>query len=112
MTDFFIQSLIWIFAIYGFIEIIKVLIMNLSKINMKNTGIYIIIAVKNQEEKIEGFLRSFLFRVMYGKEEYKDSIMLVDLNSTDNSKQILEKFKKDYQLELLEWKDCKTKLED
>ena len=37
--------------------------------NYKEDGIYIIIATKNQENKIEGFLRSCLFKIFYGKRE-------------------------------------------
>ena len=65
--------------------------------NMKADGIYLIIAVKNQEEKIEGFLRSSLFKLLYGREDYLKNIIVADLDSTDNTKEIAKKLSKDYE---------------
>ena len=74
----------------------------------KSDGIYVIIAVKNQEEKIEGFLRSILFKILYGREEYLKNIIVADLNSSDNTKDIVRKLSKDYDiLKVTSWKDCK-----
>lgn len=71
-----------------------------------------LIAVKNQEDTIECFLRTFLFRIIYGKEEIKN-IAIVDLNSKDNTRKILEKLKKEYgNFHLLNWKECKELLEN
>ena len=76
--------------------------------NMKADGIYIIIAVKNQEEKIEGFLRSVLFKILYGKEEEVKDIIVTDLNSTDRTKEILNKLSTDYEyVKNTNWKECK-----
>ena len=44
---------------------------------------------ENQESKIEGFMRSFLFRLIYGKEECIKDIYVTDLNSTDETSKIL-----------------------
>ena len=63
---------------------------------------------KNQEEKIEGFLRSILFKILYGREEYLKNIIVADLNSSDNTKDIARKLSKDYDiLKVTSWKDCK-----
>ena len=72
------------------------------------TGIYIIIAVKNQEKRIEGVLRSILFKIMYGKEDVIKKIILTDLDSKDNTLKTLREFKKenDY-VNVSTWKDCK-----
>ena len=69
MGDFILNTILWTLALYGLFEIIKTIINIYTYTNLKSDGIYVIIAVKNQEEKIEGFLRSFLFRVIYGKED-------------------------------------------
>ena len=58
---------------------------------MKANGTYVIIAVKNQEDKIEGFLRSILFKILYGREEYLKNIIVADLESSDNTKEIAKK---------------------
>ena len=76
--------------------------------NMKANGTYVIIAVKNQEEKIEGFLRSILFKILYGREDYLKNIIVADMESSDNTKEIAKKMAKDYELlKVTSWKECK-----
>ena len=81
--------------------------------NIKKDGIYIIIAVKNQEEKIEGFLRSIIFKILYGKEEYINDIIITDLDSTDNTQEIINKMSVecDY-VKNLTWKECKELMDN
>ena len=75
---------------------------------MKANGTYVIIAVKNQEEKIEGFLRSILFKILYGREDYLKNIIVADMESSDNTKEIAKKMAKDYDLlKVTSWKECK-----
>ena len=108
MGNFIINSILWIFALYGFFELVKQVIYISTYTNMKADGIYIIIAVKNQEEKIEGFLRSVLFKILYGKEEEVKDIIVTDLNSTDRTKEILNKLSTDYEyVKNTNWKECK-----
>ena len=112
MENFIINSVLWTFALYGLFELIKQIIYMCTYTNMKEDGIYIIVAVKNQEEKIEGFLRSVLFKILYGKEEYLKKIIVTDLDSVDNTKSILEKFSNDYsEIKLVDWEACKKQLD-
>ena len=71
-------------------------------------GIYIIVAVKNQGKRIEGVLRSILFKIMYGKEEIIKKVILTDLDSKDDTLKHLKNFKKenDY-VEVSKWRECK-----
>ena len=113
MVDFFVYGIFWVLALYGLIEIIKTIMLAVTKVKFKNNGIYIVIAVKNQEERIEGFLRSFLFRLIYGKEDYINEIYIADLNSTDGTRRIIEKLEPEYkQIKLYDWHTCKQKLEE
>lgn len=108
MGEFIINSILWTFALYGLFELIKQIIYMCTYTNLKADGIYIIIAVKNQEEKIEGFLRSSLFKIFYGKEECIKDIIVADLNSTDKTKEIVDKMSKDYEcVKTANWKECK-----
>ena len=107
-----ISIIIWTLALYGLFEIIKniVYICTYTKLNTK--GIYLLVAVKNQEENVECFLRNVVFRIIYGKEEV-ENIIVVDLNSKDNTKKIVENLEKEYeQIKLLNWKECRELLEN
>lgn len=108
MGDFIFNTILWTLALYGLFEIIKTIINIYTYTNLKSDGIYMIIAVKNQENKIEGFLRSLLFRVIYGKEEYIKNIIVTDLDSSDETINILNKLQKDYEcIKVTNWKECK-----
>lgn len=106
--EFILQTIFWTLALYGLFEIIKNIIYISTYTNFKSDGIYLIIAVKNQEDKIEGFLRSSLFKLLYGREEYLKNIVVADLKSTDKTKEIAKKLSVEYEcLEVLTWKECK-----
>lgn len=108
MIDFILHVIFWTLALYGLFELIKNIIYLYTYTNLKSEGIYIIVAVKNQEDKIEGFMRSFLFKILYGKEDYLKNIIVTDLRSTDNTKEILKKLSDDYEiLKVANWKECK-----
>ena len=108
MLDFIFKGIVWVLAIYGLIELIKTIIYTYAYTNLKSNGIYIIVAVKNQANQIEGFIRTTLFRIIYGKEENIKNIIAVDLNSTDETKQILEKLSNEYEnIKVANWKECK-----
>ncbi len=108
MLDFITNGIIWTLALYGLIEIIKTIYYICTCTNLESDGIYFIVAVKNQEEKIEGFMRSILFRILYGKEECVKNVIVADLGSTDKTKEIVEKLEQDYKvINLVDWKTCK-----
>ena len=112
MLDFVLNTIIWTLALYGLFEIIKTIIYICTYTNLKSDGIYVVIAVKNQERKIEGFMRSVLFRLFYGNEEYIKNIIVADLDSTDNTLQILERLQKEYdEMKISDWKSCKEIIE-
>ena len=108
----FISIIIWTLALYGLFEIIKNIIYICTYTKLNSNGMYFIIAVKNQEEKIECCLRNLLFRIIYGREDI-NNIFVVDLNSKDNTKKIIEKLSKEYeQINLLTLKECKELMDN
>lgn len=112
MGDFILNAILWTMAIYGTIELAKAILSICIHTSLKSEGIYFIIAVKNQENRIEGFIRSILFRILYGKEENVKDIIVTDLNSTDDTKEILEKLSKDYScIKVTNWRECKEIIE-
>ena len=108
MVDFILNLVLWICAIYGLIEIIKNIYYICSTTNLKNDGIYLIIACKNQENSIEAYMRSVFFRLVYGKEEYIKNVLVTDLNSSDQTVDILKRLQEDYKcMKIINWKKCK-----
>lgn len=108
MENFIINLILWTLALYGLFELIKQIIDIITYTNLKADGIYIIVGVKNQEEKIEGFLRSSLFKILYGKEECIKDIIVTDLGSKDKTREIINKIALDYDcIKITNWKDCK-----
>ena len=69
MLDFILNTLVYILAIYGLIEIIKTICYIMEFTNLNENGIYIIIGTKNQEKQDDSVFRSILFKIMYGKED-------------------------------------------
>lgn len=107
-----IHITIWTLAFYGLLEIIKNIINICTCTKLRTEGIYFIIATKNQENHIECFIRNLMFKIIYGKEDMIKNIIVVDLNSTDNTEEILEKMQEEYeQITILNLKDCKELLE-
>ena len=112
MLEFVLNTIFWTLAIYGLFEIIKNIVYICTYTKLNTDGIYFLVVVKNQEENIEYFLRNLLFRIIYGKEEVKN-ILVVDLNSKDNTKKIVENLEKEYeQISLLNIKDCKELIDN
>ena len=113
MTNFILNLILWTLALYGLFEIIKNIIYIFTYTNLRADGIYLIVAVKNQEERIEGFLRSILFRFLYGKEEYVKDIIVTDLDSKDGTSEILNRIGKDYEcVKVTNWRECKEVIEN
>ena len=108
MIGFIFNTIFWTFTLYGIFEFIKNVIYVTTYTSMKANGTYVIIVVKNQEDKIEVFLRSILFKILYGREEYLKNVIVADLESSDNTKEIAKKMSKDYEiLKVISWKECK-----
>lgn len=106
--EFILNTIFWTLAFYGLFEIVKNIIYLHTYTQFRSTGIYLIIAVKNQEEKIEGFLRSILFKILYGKENDLKNIIVADLKSNDNTKEIAKRLSTEYEcLKVITWKECK-----
>lgn len=113
MISFIINTCIWTLALYGLFEIIKSIIYMCTYANYKEDGIYIIIATKNQENKIEGFLRSSLFKIFYTKEDCIKEVIITDLQSKDRTYEIEEKIAKTTQgIRTIKWKDCKELMDN
>lgn len=106
--ELILNTIFWTLAIYGLFEIIKNIIYIFTYTQFRSDGIFLIIAAKNQESRIEGFLRSTLFKILYGKEDYLKNVIFSDLKSTDKTEEIAKRLSKEYEyLKVVSWKECK-----
>lgn len=113
MLEFILSTIFWTLAFYGLFELVKNIIYICTYTKLKSDGIYVIIAVKNQEDKIEGFLRSILFKILYGREEELKNVIVADLESKDDTKAIVKKLSKDYEcLKVLSWKETRELMDN
>ncbi len=113
MLEFILSTIFWTLAFYGLFELAKNIIYICTYTKLKSDGIYVIIAVKNQEDKIEGFLRSILFKILYGREEELKNVIVADLESKDDTKTIVKKLSKDYEcLKVLSWKETRELMDN
>ena len=113
MLEFILSTIFWTLAFYGLFELVKNIIYMCTYTKLKSDGIYVIIAVKNQEDKIEGFLRSILFKILYGREEELKNVIVADLESKDDTKTIAKKLSKDYEcLKVLSWKETRELMDN
>ena len=49
-----------------------------------------------------------MFKILYGREDYLKNIIVADMESSDNTKEIAKKMAKDYDLlKVTSWKECK-----
>lgn len=95
MLDFALTSILWILALYGLIEIIKTIVHIYKYPKISFNGTSFIITVQNQENNIEYFLRLFIYKILYYNLDIPE-IIIVDLDSTDATLNILRKFAKDF----------------
>ena len=57
-------------------------------------------------------MRSFIFRLIYGKEEYIKNIIVTDLDSKDETINILNRLEKDYEcIKVTNWRECREVIE-
>ena len=88
MVDFILTSILWFLALYGLIEFTKFLLNLNKKTNLSFDENSFIITVHNQENNIEFFIRSLISKLL----DYNlnvSNIIIVDLNSTDNTLNLL-----------------------
>ena len=113
MATFLCNAILWILALYGLFEITKTIFWICTYTRQKADGIYVIFAVKNQEERLEGFMRTFLFRLLYGTEENIKEIMIADLDSTDHTYEVATKLEAEYDnISIRKWRECKEILDE
>ncbi len=63
---------------------------------MKGKTVFTVIAVKNEEAKVEGMINALLLKAMAGDSGISDSrVIAIDLGSTDKTAEIIKKMEND-----------------
>ena len=105
MLEFFIYCVIWCFALYGILIMVQ-------EISRKNTykkieeNVKLIMTVKNVEDGIESYVRD----ISLGRNFY-NNLVIIDLDSVDETFCILRELEKDMNIKVLDKNDGKEYLE-
>ena len=106
MLNFILNAIFWTLALYGVSELVNKIIHMHDKSEIDN--MYVIVAVKDGEKNIEYLIRSTLADLLCENKK----IIVVDLNSTDGTEEILNKMEKDNEnIKVMKWNECKEILD-
>lgn len=89
MLDFVVQLIIWILCIYGLFSIIQDCV-NFNTYKKIEENVKFVMTVKNVENGIEEYIRE----LTYGRNFY-NNLVVIDLDSTDDTIQILHRLEKE-----------------
>ena len=89
MFRFILEILLWSLCIYGILSLIKD-IFEASTYNKISENVRLILTVKDVEDGIENYIRELNF----GKNFY-NNLAIIDLDSTDRTKEILQELQRD-----------------
>ncbi|MGI6776729.1 MAG: glycosyltransferase [Acetivibrionales bacterium] len=98
MLESVVQFVVFFLAIYG----VFTLIMGLKglitqKIDIEDYKTKLVIMVKDQEETIEGIIRTIFMESFLRKVLSNDKLIVIDMGSKDKTREILEKLKREYE---------------
>ena len=97
ITDF----LTYLLAVYGVLSLILNIADSLRfRGNDRNKGLKLALLVRNQEQSVEGFIRALFLNDSIKRFLPDGKLHAVDLDSTDDTADILERLKGEYNLEV------------
>lgn len=95
-----LRIVICVFAAYGIFNILSNIYMWLLTKDNDSPLQYILIVTKNNEETAEYYIRSALKKLPHGFED----VLIMDMESTDGTKDIIDNFEKDGKIKVVHWK--------
>ena len=107
MLEIVFDAFVYVLALYGLITLIKGLLWkNEGKVKSVRTSYKLILTVKNQEDSIEGIIRSIFRDEMFRAKDTNASVVVIDKGSTDETVKILKKLQDIYEnLEVIQDQD-------
>lgn len=98
MINFIFYCILWTLAIWGLIDIVKNVKKNIKNRIAELEDIFVVVAVKNKEKQVEGIIRTEIINNIKNNNLSFKKIYITDLESSDNTKVILEKLSKDNEI--------------
>ncbi len=98
MLAMLFEALVYVMALYGLITAIGNLIDSLAlRVRLGKTSYKLVLSVKNQEETIEGIIRSIFEDELFRDKDTHTKVVVIDKGSTDETLKILHKLQEDYE---------------
>ncbi len=93
-------ALLCFFCLYGFMQLFLHFVSLFYEYReLRDKKVYTVVFVQNEENTVEGMVRSLLWRNMHREVGDADSaILVIDTGSTDNTAEIVRKMEQDYPL--------------
>ncbi len=96
-TAIWIEAIFWFFAIVGVFSLITDFTGFFTALKKEKNEPYVVLTVKDQQECVEGMIRSIVWQNLHAKNGGRvPKIIVVDLGSSDGTPQILQKIANDY----------------
>jgi len=90
-------SLFWFLAVIGTISIIEAIVNWVVNCGKKSGDMYVMLTVKNQQDSVEGLLRSVVWQNLHRENGGNiPQIVVIDLGSVDDTPNILRRIADDY----------------
>lgn len=98
MLNIIIQSIICFLALYGIIQMGLNIYDAIQNFRIpKKEDVFIIVTVKNQQDTVEGLIRSLVWKSLNNEHGgIIPNILVVDMGSTDETLEILERLHTEY----------------
>lgn len=97
MLNLILQVITYLFALYGMISAVYLILRELIKPKIEDDGIKLVIIEKNQENRIEGIIDNVLTGELVRNLIANGKITVLDMGSEDGTVEILKKLKEKYQ---------------
>ncbi|MDD4493293.1 MAG: hypothetical protein PHV32_02930 [Eubacteriales bacterium] len=89
MTEIFLQLLIGLFAVYGFIQLAINIFNGIKLRNQRDDGIKLILTFKNRQDKVEGAVRNIFLNGVLDRIGADNTLYVADMGSTDDTPKII-----------------------
>ena len=97
LSEFIFFTIVSFFSVYGFVQVIIYILDFIYDTRiLKDKVIYTVVAVKNEENRVEAIAKAMLLKALKNDSGVADNkVVIVDIGSTDNTPEILKLIEED-----------------